>query len=252
MNTHSLNLLGNRSQRRPALPLFLLLLGLTLPAHAAEPSPSLAPEADGFIRLFNGHDLQGWDGDLRLWSVQNGAIVGETTPTKTTGGTYLFCTAVAMTNFELHLKYRLPSGNSGIQYRSRQLPNWQVAGYQADMDEANAYTGILYEVGGRGITVNRGEKVRINAAGKKTVLGSLGDPKQLLRAIKPHDWNDYTVRAQGDHLMHIINGHVMVDVVDDYAQRINGGRFAFQLHPGPPMRVEFKEIRVKSLPTESH
>jgi putative heme-binding domain-containing protein len=227
----------------------LLAASPCLPTRAAESTAALPPpDADGFISLFDGHDLNGWDGDPKLWSVQDGAIVGETTPQNRTRGTYLFRAGVVMTNFELRASFRLLGGNSGIQYRSRQLPDWQVAGYQADMDDANEYTGIIYEVGDRAIMAPRGQKLVFDAAGNKRLVGSLGTPQELLAAIHHRDWNQYTIIARGDHLIQEINGRVMVDVIDHDARRIRSGLIAFQLHPGPPMRVEFKDIRYKPLP----
>lgn len=244
-------------RRRPQIgifltALFLLVVGTARPGYGAEavatPPALPPPDAEGFISLFDGNDLKGWDGDPKLWSVQDGAIVGETTAALRTSGTYLFRAGVTMTNFELRASFRLLGGNSGIQYRSRELPDWQVAGYQADMDDANAYTGIIYEVGGRAIMAPRGQKLRFDPAGNHEVLGSLGSDRELLAAIKPRDWNEYTIIARGDHLIQKINGRVMVDVVDQDARRIRSGLIAFQLHPGPPMRVEFKNVRYKPLP----
>ncbi|MBU6401768.1 MAG: DUF1080 domain-containing protein, partial [Verrucomicrobia bacterium] len=223
---------------------WILAVGLLAPALFA------GGQEPGFISLFNGQDLTGWDGDTNLWFVQDGAIVGQTTPEHRTRGTYLFCPGVVMTNFELRASFRLLSGNSGIQYRSRELPDWQVAGYQADMDDANAYTGIIYEVGGRAIMAPRGQKLEFDSAGHPKVLGSLGGKEELLAAIKSRDWNEYTIIANGDHIIQKINGRVMVDVVDHAAKRLRSGVIAFQLHPGPPMRVEFKNIRYKPLPLQ--
>ena len=230
------------------LALALAIAGWTLRGVGAESSPLPPPDADGFVSLFNGRDLSEWDGDTKLWSVKDGAIVGESTTENPTKGTYLFRRGVTLSDFELRLKFRLPSGNSGVQYRSVQLPDWQVAGYQADMDAANAYTGIIYEVGGRAIMVGRGEKAEYDAAGRKKVLGTLGTDKDLLAVLKRADWNEYTIIAEGSHLIQKINGKLMVDVVDNAeGKRRDRGVIGFQLHPGPPMRVEFKEIRVKLL-----
>ena len=205
------------------------------------------PDAEGFICLFNGKDLNDWDGDPKFWSVKDGAIVGETTPENKTGGTYLFRKNITPIDFELRVKFRLPTGNSGIQYRSQQQPNWQVTGYQADMDAGNAYTGILYEAGGRGIAVLRGQKVEFDADCQKKVVGSLGTADEPKAAIKYGDWNEYVVIAKGNHVIHQINGKVMVEFTDDCPKKINGTALAFQLHPGPPMRVEFKDIRLRPL-----
>ena len=224
-------------------------VALALSCLAAEPNAALPPpDADGFISLFNGKDLAGWDGDTKFWSVKDGAIVGETSPDNTTKGTYIFRSGVVLADFELRAKFKLLSGNSGIQYRSEQLPNWQTRGYQADMDAGNHYTGMLYDCAGRGIIMKRGQKLVIDAAGKKEITGTLGDDKELLGAIKAADWNDMTIIARGHHLIHKINGRAMADVIDEQeGKRRDSGIIGFQLHPGPPMRVEFKDIRVKIL-----
>lgn len=203
---------------------------------------------DGFVDLFNGRDLSGFDGDRAFWSVQDGAIVGQTSPTNTTKGTYLFVDGVRAVDFELHADFQLPSGNSGIQYRSVQKPNWQVAGYQADMDAAGKYTGILYECNGRAIMTQPGDNVVYDEAGK---VKPAGEPTPAAQRegvvhIGPGQWNHYVIIARGDHVVHQINGVTFVQVTDRDARRIRGDRIAFQLHPGPPMKVMYKNIRIKT------
>src|SRR5690348_7894732 len=111
--------------------------------------------------LFNGKDLTGWDGDARVWSVENGAIVGHTKDVPLENNTFLIWTGDKVANFKLTLEFKLEGGNSGIQYRSKVIDPKQhiVGGYQADMDGDNKYTGILYEERGRGILAQRGEKL---------------------------------------------------------------------------------------------
>jgi uncharacterized protein (TIGR03067 family) len=145
-------------------------------------------------------------------------------------------------------------GNSGIQYRSQALPNFVVHGYQADMETGPTYTGILYEEGGRGILAQRGQKVVIkddpDNPGKPRieVVGSLGDPKEMGAAIDPRKWNDYVVIAKGNHLQHFINGMQTVDVVDEQTSKAaQSGILALQLHAGQPMKIQFKNIRIKFL-----
>src|SRR5205814_9293567 len=138
---------------------------------------------------------------------------------------------------------------SGIQYRSKILDqsNWVVGGYQADMEAGTTYTGILYEERmKRGIMAARGEKVVWDKDCKKQVTGSLSTSEELQAMIKKEDWNDYVVIATGNHLQHFINGHQTVDVTDDCeAQRAMSGVLALQLHAGSPMKVQFKNIRIK-------
>jgi hypothetical protein len=211
----------------------------------------------GFLRIFNGKDLTGWRGSPRLWSVKDGAITGQTTAeTPAKGNTFLIWTNGTVADFELRCSFKLTPGdtkgfaNSGIQYRSKVLDpaDWVVGGYQADMEAGPTYTGILYEERMRGILALRGEKVLWDKAGKKQVLGSVGDAAVIGAAVKKGDWNEYVVIAKGNHLQQFINGKQTVDVVDeDEAKRALSGVLALQLHAGPPMTAQFKNIRLKKL-----
>ena len=204
-----------------------------------------AADAEGFVSLFNGKDLAGWDGEPKLWFVKDGAIIGKTTPENKTSGTYLICKQQVPDDFELHASFKLLSGNSGIHYRTRELPKWQVAGYQADMDYQNQYTGIVYEVGGRAILVGLGEKVAGDATGKKAVVGSVGEAAKIKAAVRKDEWNEYVITAQGNHFVQKINGVTTAEFTDQKSPK--SGIIAFQLHPGPPMEVQFKDVRVKEL-----
>lgn len=234
------------SSRRP-LYRALLALAACLAAAAAAAQGAGAPE--GFRRLFNGRDLTGWDGDPRFWSVRDGAITGETTPENPTrGNTFLIWRGGTLKDFELRLKYRIRNGNSGVQYRSRDLGNWVVAGYQADIDAANEYTGIFYEERGRGILGRLGERVRVGADGKPVKIGEVGDPASIKAAFRKDDWNDYTSVARGFHFVHSINGRTTVEALDeDPERRRSEGILALQLHAGPPMTIQFRDIYLKAL-----
>jgi len=211
----------------------------------------------GFVKIFNGKDLTGWEGNPKFWSVKDGAISGQTTadnPAK--GNTFLIWTNGTVGDFELRCSFRLVPGdsqgfaNSGIQYRSKVVDpaNWVVHGYQADMEAGPTYTGILYEEGGRGIMAGRGEKVVWNQDGKKQVAGSVGNADEIQAAIKKGDWNDYVIIARGNHLQQFINGKQTIDLVDEEeAKRALSGVLALQLHAGSPMMAQFKNIRLKKL-----
>ena len=126
--------------------------------------------------------------------------------------------------------------------------NWVVHGYQADMEAGPTYTGILYEEGIRGIMAGRGEKIVWDKDGKKQVVGSVGDAAKIEASIKKGDWNDYVIIAQGNHLQQFVNGQQTIDVVDeDEAKRAMTGVLALQLHAGPPMMVQFRNLRIKKL-----
>jgi type 1 glutamine amidotransferase len=223
--------------------LLLCLLSLAFPVFLAA-----AGEA-GFKSLFNGKDLSDWDGDPRFWSVQEGTIVGQTTPQNPLRqNTFLIWKGGTVEDFELHFSYRIVGGNSGVQYRSKHLGNWVVAGYQADLEAGKTYTGILYEERGRGILAQRGQKTVVDSTGKINVIGSVGNSDEIQAAIRKEDWNDYDVIAQGNHIIHRINGHVTVDVTDEQAdKRSSSGILALQLHAGEPMRIQFRNILLKPL-----
>ena len=208
-----------------------------------------APEApSGAKDLFNGKDLTGWDGDEQVWSVQDGAITGHTTAERPIKhNTFLIWKGGSPGDFELHLKFKISNHNSGVQYRSKDLGDHIVSGYQADMvgDDPDKYTGILYEERGRGILAERGQKVVIDDAGKKQVTGSVGEGAEILKAIKTGEWNDYVIIAQGNHLVQKINGVTTVDVTDnESAKAAKDGILALQVHMGKPMTVQFKEIKL--------
>jgi hypothetical protein len=211
--------------------------------------------ADGFKSLFNGKDLTGWNGNPKLWSVKDGTLQGQTTsdnPTK--GNTFLIYTNGDVADFELRFSYKIQGGNSGVQYRSKvtKPDNWVVGGYQGDFEAGKKYSGILYDeagvAGGRGIMAERGESVVWDADCKKQVMGSLGKSEDIQAKIKSEDWNEYVIIARGNQLMHQINGAKTVEVTDNCeAKRLTKGVLALQLHAGPPMTVQFKDIKIRDL-----
>jgi len=209
--------------------------------------------------LFNGKDLTGWSG-LDFWSVQDGAIVGQTTKEHPTKGNTFLVYKDEVADFELTFKYRITDvngksdgfGNSGVQYRSKLVDakGFVVAGYQGDFECGKTYSGILYEEKGRGILAKRGEKVVIKegAAANKPkieVAGEVGKSAEIQAKIKPADWNEYRIVAQGGHLQHFINGVQTIDVTDETAVGAKKGVLALQLHAGAPMKVEFKDLVLK-------
>jgi uncharacterized protein (TIGR03067 family) len=219
-------------------------------------SLAMAAEVEeGFKSIFNGRDLAGWDGNPKFWSVRDGAITGQTTkdnPTK--GNTFLIWKDGVTEDFELRLSYRIVGGNSGIQYRSKvtNQDNYGVGGYQADFEAGKTYSGILYDeggvAGGRGIMAERGQKVLWNKECKKEVVGSVGKSDEIQARIKNEEWNEYVVIARGFEFIHKINGVTTVEVTDECeSKRVKSGVLALQLHAGPPMLVQFKDIRIKNL-----
>ncbi|MEO6436047.1 MAG: DUF1080 domain-containing protein [Tepidisphaeraceae bacterium] len=210
-----------------------------------------APVAGDAKELFNGKDLTGWEGDTKFWSVEDGLITGRTTADKPLkSNTFLIWKGGAPADFELRVSYIIIGGNSGVQYRSKDLGGHAVSGYQADIvgSEPDQYSGILYEEKGRGIIALRGEKVVIDADGKKSVAGSVGTSDDILKAIKKGDWNEYVIIARGNKIVQKINGVTTVELTDEEsAKAARDGVLALQIHTGPPMTVQFKDIRLKEL-----
>ena len=207
---------------------------------------------DGFVSLFDGKSLKGWDGNPAFWSVQDGAITGITTPENPTkGNTFLICRQGDVKDFELQLEYKIVGGNSGVQYRGFEVENspWVVGGYQADFEAGKTYSGILYGERFRGILANRGQRTELTREDGKfkvNVVGSVGNSDSIQAQIKNEDWNTYTITARGFHFVHRINGVVTAECTDNDAQeRRDSGIIALQLHAGPPMKVQFRNIRIK-------
>jgi hypothetical protein len=216
---------------------------------------AVAKERAGAELLFNGKDLAGWAGVPGLWTVEDGAITGTTTainPIK--NNTFLVWTNGTVENFELRFKYRIFNGNSGVQYRSKVLDAEKaiVGGYQADLEAGKTYSGILYEEQGRGILALRGQRTRISEVDGKTkvtVLDKVAEGAELQQFIREEEWNDYLIVANGNHFFHYINGKLMSEVIDDQpAKAAKSGVLALQVHAGPPMKVQFREMYLKRLP----
>jgi hypothetical protein len=229
------------------LPAAALLWILTLAA------PLLTAEEkvvkDGvFEPLFDGKTLEGWSGNEKFWSVKDGCITGQTTADNKTDGNTFLIWKDKVSDFELRVKFKIVGGNSGIQYRSTDKGNHVVHGYQADIATDDQYMGILYEEGGRAILAQRGSKVEITAKGEKKVVGTTEDSAAILKEIKKEDWNEYVIIAKGNHLIQKINGHTTVDVTDNEKEKsAASGILALQLHAGPPMKIQFKDIELMRL-----
>ncbi|MBN1395767.1 MAG: DUF1080 domain-containing protein [Pirellulales bacterium] len=208
----------------------------------------------GFKPIFNGKDLTGWEDKEGLWSVEDGAVTGETSAEKPLGyPLYIYYRGGRPDDFILRLSYRFlsPTGNSGINFRSAEQPGKDILGYQADMETGPNYTGIFYECSGRGIMALRGQKLEIDENGRR-IVAKFADPAEMQKHIKAGDWNDYEVIARGPEMIFKINGVKTVHVIDrERGKSASKGLIALQLHPGPPMKVQFKNIRVKSIDAPS-
>jgi hypothetical protein len=195
--------------------------------------------------------MKDWDGDPNVWRIENGAIVGETTAEKQPKqNTFIIWRGGKPADFELRLQYKITGNNSGVQYRSVELPDikWAMKGYQADIDNVQRFTGQIYEERGRGFLALRGQLTFIGADGKPRLAGSLGEGDQLKSYLKNEDWNDIHITARGNTVVQILNGHVMSMIVDDDANgRRMDGLIGIQVHVGPAMKIEVRNIRLKKL-----
>jgi hypothetical protein len=178
----------------------------------------------GFTPLFNGKDLAGWEGDRTLWLVENGMIVGRSAGIKHND---FLSTTRTFADFELRLSFHLigGNGNSGIQFRSKKIPD-HVSGYQADIGQK--YWGCLYDEARR-------NKVLVQA------------PAALEGVLKKDGWNDYVIRAQGDHVQLWLNELKTVDYHESDPAIERTGIIALQIHSGGPLEVRFKNLRIKQL-----
>jgi hypothetical protein len=232
----------------------------------------------GFRQIFNGTSLDGWEGDPTFWRVEGGTIVGESTAEKpVTQNTFLIWRGGTPGDFDLKLEFRINAGNSGVQYRSEQLPEggegnigkWVLKGYQADIDYNNQYTGMLYEERGRQFLAPRGQFNYWGANqppatargaeppqpapgappfGVRGQIAALNTNDALREQIKQDDWNQFQVVARGNVVIHVLNGHVTALFVDDdRAGRSLEGLLGVQIHTGPPMKVEFRNIYIRTL-----
>ncbi len=209
--------------------------------------PPGAAEA-GFSPIFNGKDLSGWDGKPGWWMVEDGVLTAESTLEKPCKAcNYLIWRGGQPADFELQADFKLSrDANSGIQIRSEERPDWDTFGYQADMTGDGGLVGFVYHHQ-RGLIAGRGEKAVFAADDKKTVE-QIGEPAELLKSFKPGDWNTYRVICRGPEITLYVNGVLMCQISDHYAARAAArGIIALQMHPGPPMKIQFRNIRLKEL-----
>jgi hypothetical protein len=235
-----------------SLRIFSSLLLLASPFLFGQKPPSGDEATRGFEPIFDGKTLSGWEGDSTFWRAEGGAIVGQsTTENPLKQNTFIIWRGGTTKDFELKLDFRMTGGNSGVQYRSVPLPEvgkFVLKGYQADMDAAHRYTGMLYEERGRTFLAERGRMTRITEGGNRTLIGTPGDGEELKALLKVDDWNQLHIIARGSMVVHLINGRIMsVCVDDDEKGRTPEGLLGLQLHTGPPMKVEFRNISMRKL-----
>jgi hypothetical protein len=226
-----------------------------VPKQSDRPAQAQGDEP-GFQPIFDGKTLEGWEGDPKYWRVENGCLVGEITPeTILKSNTFIIWSGGKPKDFELKVDYRITEGgNSGINYRSAIVPDrvtpsnqFAMRGYQFDIDGRNRYTGQNYEEKGRLFLALRGQMTHVLGTQLPLVIASLGESEQLAAFIRS-DWNSAHIIARGNILTHILNGHMMSQVIDDDpVGRTLEGQIGVQVHVGPPMKVEYRNFRLKTL-----
>jgi len=234
---------------------FLLIAALTTvvctTAFAQEPAN------DGYVSLFDGKTLKGWDGSADIWSVADGCIVGQTgkqgDKNHLTYNQFLVYEGDVPENFVLEFDIKLSKdGNSGMQYRSwRDEDNskpYRVYGYQADFDGTHTYSGIVYGENFRGILANRGTLATIGDDHQPKEIKRFAENDDIKKTLKVEDWNHYKITAQGFLFVHEINGVVTSILIDDDKDvRRTNGVLGIQAHVGPPMKVEIKNVKIKKI-----
>lgn len=224
--------------------------------------------SDGFVTIFNGETLDGWEGDPVYWRVEEGILVGEITPeTLLKRNSFIIWRGGVTKDFELKTEYRVTEeGNSGINYRSEEIEglSYALAGYQCDIDGANNYTGMNYEERKRTTLAKPGKVVVLDPVsnGKPNLkdnikdnqwlpakeTGVTGDIENFKSQIKPNVWNEVHLVVKGNRMQHYVNGNLMSDVTDnDQINRKFEGLLGVQVHVGPPMKIEYRNIRIKHL-----
>ncbi|MDR2936438.1 MAG: DUF1080 domain-containing protein [Rikenellaceae bacterium] len=235
--------------------LCLAALAIASVAVAANPPATSDPD-EGYVYVFDGKTLDGWAYDPVYWRVEDGCLVGEVTPaTLLKRNTFCYKKDFVLKDFELNVEFRVSeSGNSGVSYRNELVDtlSYALIGYQADIDGRNRYTGQNYEERGRQFLALRGQATVIFpeyvSPTHKQVSDADTPNDALAKFIKPGEWNQYYIVARGNHLLHYVNGVLMADVTDnDPANRRSSGILGVQVHTGPPMKIEYRNFKVKVL-----
>ena len=248
--------------------LTLLFYLISIPFFISCSSTKKASLEEDFKFIFDGKSLSGWVGDSIYWRVENGNLVGEVTPsTILDRNSFIIWKGGLTKDFEFKAEYRISGdGNSGINYRSEMHPDLDFAlvGYQCDIDGKNRYTGMNYEERKRTTLANAGKIVVLenNLIGSSSLkdniknnqwtprkeVGDTGDINFFKSQIKSNDWNTVHIIVKGNRMQHFINGNLMSDVTDnDLNYQRKDGFLGVQVHVGPPMKIEYKNMRIKTI-----
>ncbi len=233
-----------------------------------EPAPMDFDDHDGYVPLFDGVSLKGWDGNPKFWRVEGGAIVGESTPANPSGNSYIVYRGLEAKDFTLKFEIKVEgTGGSGLQYRSRTgLPwlanipanvtanvgpvnlDWMMTGPQADFWPSRVYTGQFYsENTPMRILAWRGQVVEGYGAARKRLMGTIADREALGHIVHMDDWNHYTVIARGGTFLHILNGQLMAVMIDDDPASSNNQAGLFGIEIEATTKVSVKNLWVKKL-----
>ena len=204
-----------------------------------------------FQDLFDGKTLKGWESpDMSYWSIEDGAITAKITQEHPCTVNQYLVWHEPMANFQLKMKFRItgsPGTNGGFQFRSRLLPGHDMAGYQMDNNRNTPWLVRLYEEHGRHTLAYRGKKAVIDTEGKSTqtdLPDAGGKPWFQLE-----QWHQYDLLCDGPRLVLKVDGRLAAEVVDnDPKHQALSGLLGLQLHSGPPMTVQFKDIQLRRLP----
>ena len=233
-----------------------------------EPSPLDFGDHRGYVSLFDGKSLKGWDGNPKFWRVEDGAIVGESTPTNPSGNSYIVYRDLVAKDFTLKFEIKIEGdGGSGIQYRSKTgLPwlapiapnvtanvgpvnlNWMMTGPQADFWPSEVYTGQFYsENTPMRILAWRGQVVEGFGNASKTLMGTIADRQALGALVRMNDWNQYIVIARGGTFLHILNGQLMAVMIDDDPASSNNQPGMFGIEIEATTKLWVRNMWVKKL-----
>jgi len=233
-----------------------------------EPSPLDFNDHEGYVSLFDGVILKGWDGNPKFWRVEGGAIVGESTPANPSGNSYIVYRGLTAKDFTLKFEIKIEGdGGSGIQYRSktglswlRPIPanvtanvgpvnlNWMMTGPQADFWPSRVYTGQFYsENTPMRILAWRGQVVEGFGARTKRLMATIADRTALGTIVRANDWNQYTVIARGGTFLHIVNGQLMAAMIDDDPASSNNQPGMFGIEIEATTKVFVRSMWVKKL-----
>lgn len=218
-----------------------------------DPLPPITTEP-GFVPIFDGETLNGWQAaDMSFWSIEDGAITAKITEEHPTDRNhYLVYQGGKLGDFELKLRHRLfsPHGvNGGFQFRSEIFDGeitTDCRGYQIDNNTQTDWLVRIYDEFGRHTLAWRGERTVFDREGNPSV--SVIEDAMGPARFKLEDWHEYHLICQGPKLTLKVNGRLMAEVTDnDPHQQDLSGILALQLHSGPPMTVQFKDIYLKKL-----